>query len=188
MGAARGRARQRDPRRHAGADGRVFHADRAGAREGARAGAGVGAAARPRADLARAAVHRERRHAAVTQGQGRGARGLGRAGRAVGRLARRPAGGHRGHGVERAWPGRNRASSRRWLGGGGSAVARGAGPGGAEGPSAGVGEAAGLDPARPGQAAGPGDAGRVPADERGRRRGSCCSAWPRRPCPGGAGT
>ena len=134
-------------RRHAGADGRVFHADRAGAREGTRAGAGVGAAARPRADLTRAAVHRERRHAAVTQGQGRGARRLGRAGRAVGRHARRPAGGHRGRGVECARPGRHRASRRRWPGAGGSAVARGAGPGGGQGAGAGVGEAAGLDPA-----------------------------------------
>ena len=56
-------------------------------------------------------------------------------------------------------PGRHRASRRRWPGGGGSAVARGAGLGGAEGAGAGVGEAAGVDPARPGQAAGPGDAG-----------------------------
>jgi hypothetical protein len=32
----------------------------------------VGAAARPRADLARAAAHRQRRHLAVTQGQGQG--------------------------------------------------------------------------------------------------------------------
>ena len=67
VGAARGRARQRDRRRHAGADGRVLHADRAGAGEGTRAGAGVGAAARPRADLARAAAHRQRRHAAVAR-------------------------------------------------------------------------------------------------------------------------
>jgi TrwC relaxase len=79
--------------------------------------------------------------------------------RAMGRHARRPPGGHRGHGVERARPGRHRTSSRRWPGDGGSAVARGAGPGGAEGAGAGVGEAAGLDPARPGQAAGLGDAG-----------------------------
>ena len=63
-------------------------------------------------------------------------------------------------------PDASRASGRRWLGAGGSAVARGAGTGGAEGPGAGVGEAAGVDPARPGQAAGLGDAARVPADER----------------------
>jgi TrwC relaxase len=65
---ARGRPRQRDPWRDAGADGRVLHADGAGAREGTRAGAGVGAQARPRADLARAAPYRQRHHPAVTQG------------------------------------------------------------------------------------------------------------------------
>ena len=76
---ARGRARQRDPRRDAGADGRVFHADGAGAREGTRTRAGVGAQARPRADLTRAAAHRQRRHAAIAQRQGRGRDRLGRA-------------------------------------------------------------------------------------------------------------
>ena len=98
-------------------------------------------------------------------------------------------------GVERARPGRNRASSRRWPGAGGSAVARGAGPGGAEGAGAGVGEAVGLDPARPGQAAGLGDAGRVPADERaggagaaaGPGRGGPVRAGRGRGVPGGAG-
>ena len=60
-----------------GADGRVLHADGAGAREGTRTRAGVGAQARPRADLARAAAHRQRRHAAVAQGQGRRARSTG---------------------------------------------------------------------------------------------------------------
>ena len=74
---ARGRARQRDPRRHPGADGRVLHADGAGAREGTRARAGVGAQARPRADLARAAAHRQRRHPAIAQGQGARARSTG---------------------------------------------------------------------------------------------------------------
>ena len=74
---ARGRARQRDPRHQPGADGRVFHAHGAGAREGTRARAGLGAQARPRADLARAAAHRQRRHAAIAQGQGRRARSTG---------------------------------------------------------------------------------------------------------------
>ena len=74
---ARGRARQRDPRHQPGADGRVLHADGAGAREGTRARAGVGAQARPRADLARAAAHRQRRHAAIAQGQRRRARSTG---------------------------------------------------------------------------------------------------------------
>ena len=162
VGAARGRARQRDPGHHAGADGRVLHADRAGAREGTRTRAGVGAEARPRADLARAAVHRERRHAAVTQGQGREPDRLGRAGRAVGRHARRPAGRHRARGVERARPRRNRACSRDSPAPGTAAVARGAGPGAAQGAGPGVGQAARLDPARPAQAAGPGDAAARP--------------------------
>ena len=109
--AARRRARQRDRRRHAGADGRLLHAHRPGAREGTRTRAGVGAPARPRADLARAAVHRQRRHAAITQGQGRGPGRLGRAGRAVGRHARRRTGRHRARGVERARPGRAGATS-----------------------------------------------------------------------------
>ena len=64
-------------RHHAGADGRLLHADRAGAREGTRARAGVGAPERPRAELARAALHRAGRDAAVTQGQGRGPRSTG---------------------------------------------------------------------------------------------------------------
>ena len=108
---ARRRARQRDRRCHAGADGRVLHADRAGAREGTRARAGLGAQARPRADLARAAVHRQRRHAAVAPGQGRGPGRLGRAGRAVGRHARRRAGRRRARGVDRARPGRTGGAS-----------------------------------------------------------------------------
>ena len=74
---ARGRPRQRDPRRHAGADGRLFDADGPGAREGTRTRAGVGAQARPRADLARAAAHRQRRHAPIAQGQGRRPRSTG---------------------------------------------------------------------------------------------------------------
>ena len=64
-------------RHQPGAAGRVLHPHGAGAREGTRAGAGVGAQARPRADLARAAAHRQRRHAAVPQGQGRRARSTG---------------------------------------------------------------------------------------------------------------
>ena len=101
-----------------GADGRVLHADGAGAREGTRARAGVGAQARPRADLARAAAHRQRRHPAVTQGQGRGRDRLGRARAAVGRHPRRRAGRHRARGVGRARPRRtggraSRAAGRR---------------------------------------------------------------------------
>ena len=71
------------------------------------------AQARPRADLARAAVHRQRRHAAITQGQGRGPGRLGRAGRAVGCHARRRAGRHRASGVERARPGRTGGRASR---------------------------------------------------------------------------
>ena len=77
---ARRRARQRDPRRHAGADGRLLHPHRAGPREGTRTRAGLGTQARPRADLARAPAHRQRRHPAIAQGQGRGRDRLGRAG------------------------------------------------------------------------------------------------------------
>jgi len=62
-----------------------------------------------RADLARAAAHRERRHAAVAPGQGRRRGRLGRAGRAVGRHARRRTCRHRARGIERARPGRTRA-------------------------------------------------------------------------------
>jgi hypothetical protein len=58
---------------------------------------------------ARATPHRQRRHATIAQGQGRGPHRLGRAGRAVGRHARRPAGRYRASGVECARPGRTRA-------------------------------------------------------------------------------
>ena len=183
---ARGRARQRDPRRHAGADGRVFHAHRAGAREGTRTRAGVGAQARPRADLARAAAHRQRRHAPVTQGQGRGPRSTGT------RWPRRwdatlggELAGHRASGVERARPGRTGGRASRRPGADRTAYARGPGPGAGQGPGPGVGPASGLDPARPAQAARPGHAAGDPAHEPGGSPASCCSAWPRRPCPAG---
>src|SRR5205823_3542784 len=60
--------------------------------------------ARPRADLARAAAHRQRRHAAVAQGQGGGRDRLGRARAAVGRHARRRPGRDRAGGFECARP------------------------------------------------------------------------------------
>ena len=128
---------------------------------------GVGAQARPRADLARAAVHRQRRHPAVTQRQGRGRDRLGRAGRAVGRHPRRQLAGIAPAVSNARGPDAQRTSSRRRPGADRSAVARGPGTGSAEGPGAGVGAAAGLDPARPAQAARPGAAGRDPADEPG---------------------
>jgi len=76
------------------------------AREGARTRAGLGAQARPRADLARAPVHRQRRHLAVTQGQARGRDRLGRAGRTVGCHAGRRTGRCRAGGVGHARRGR----------------------------------------------------------------------------------
>ena len=57
-----------------------------------------------RANLARAAVHRQRRHAAVAQGQGRRRDRLGRARAAMGRHPRRRPGGDRANGVGRARP------------------------------------------------------------------------------------
>ena len=51
MDPARRRPRQRDPRHHRDADGRLLHPHRPGPREGTRARAGVGTQARPRADL-----------------------------------------------------------------------------------------------------------------------------------------
>ena len=71
VAAAPGWARQRDQRCHAGADGRLLHTYRARAGEGTRTRAGVGAQARPRAELAPVAAHRQRRDAAVTQGERR---------------------------------------------------------------------------------------------------------------------
>ena len=125
----------------------------------------VGAQARARADLARAAVHRQRRHAAVAPGQGRGPGRLGRAGAAMGRHDRRGAGRRGARGVERARPGRTAGRASRWPRAGRSAHAPGAGAGAGQGPGPGFGQASGLDPARPGQAARPGHAGRDPADE-----------------------
>ena len=124
-------------RHHPGADGRVLHPHRAGAREGTRTRAGVGAQARPRADLARAAVHRQRRHPAITQGQGRGRDRLGRARAAVGRHARRRTGRDRAGGVGRARPGRASGRASRRPGAGRTARARGPGPGTGQGPSPG---------------------------------------------------
>ena len=66
----------------------------------------VGAPPRSRAHLTRAAAHRQRRHLAVPQGQGRGPGGLGCASCAMGRHAWRRAREHRAGGVERARPGR----------------------------------------------------------------------------------
>ncbi len=167
LGPARRWARQRDPRRHAGADGRVFHAHGAGAREGTRARAGVGAQARPRADLARAVAHRQRRHPAITQRQRRGRDRLGRARAAVGRHPRRRTGRDRARGVGRARPRRTTARASRRPGADRTARARGPGAGIGQGPGPGVGPASGLDPARPAQAAGPRPACRNPADEPG---------------------
>ena len=130
----------------AGADGRLLDPHGAGAREGTRTRAGVGAQARPRADLARAAVHRQRRHAPIAQGQGRGRGRLGRAGAALGRHARRGAGRHRAGGVERARPGRTSERASRRPGAVRTARARGPGTGSRQGPGPGLGPAPVLDP------------------------------------------
>ena len=145
-------------RHQPGADGRVLHADGAGAREGTRARAGVGAQARPRADLARAAAHRQRRHPAIAQGQRAGRDRLGRARAAVGRHPRRRPGRDRARGVGRARPRRASGRASRRPGADRTARARGPGPGTGQGPGPGVGPASGLDPARPAQAARPGPA------------------------------
>ena len=186
LGSARGRARQRDPRHQPGAAGRLLHADGAGAREGARARAGLGAQARPRADLARAAAHRQRRHPPIAQGQGAGRDRLGRTRAAVGRHPRRRPRWDRAERVGRALrrPGADR-----------TARARGPGPGTSQGPNPGVGPASGLDPARLAQAAGAGPAARDPSDEpgggpgaaAGPGRGGAVRTVRRGGVPGGAG-
>src|SRR5690348_10675419 len=144
---ARGRPRQRDQGHHPGAAGRVLHTDGAGAREGTRTRPGVAAQARPCADLARAAAHRQRRHAAVTQGQGRGRNRLGRAGAAMGRHPRRRAGRRRASGVGRAQPRRTGKRASRRPGAVRTAHARGPSTGIGQGPDLGFGPASGLDPA-----------------------------------------
>ena len=84
---------------------------------------------------------------------------------------------------------RPRRPRARQPGAGRAAVAGGAGAGGAEGAGAGVGEAV-----RPGPGTTCSSSSRLvmpaadPAHEPRRPRGSCCTTWPTRRCPGGPGT
>ena len=155
----------------------------------------MGAQARTRADLARTAAHRQRRHAPIAQGQGRGRDRLGRARAAVGRHPRRRASRDRADGVGRTRPRSTSGRASRGPGAVRTACARGPGTGIGQGPGPGVRPASSLDPARPAQTARTRPACRIPANEPGRsprvavRLGRGGVVWPERRggVPGGAG-